>query len=37
VLHAVHLVKLGNDMVNHVRRRVQQEQLGHRGHKHDPL
>ncbi len=37
VLDAFHVVKLGNDMVDQVRRRVQQEQLGHRGHKHDPL
>ena len=37
VLDAFHVVKLGNDVVDHVRRRVQQETLGHRGHKNDPL
>jgi transposase len=37
VLDAFHVVKLGNDVVDQVRRRVQQETLGHRGHKHDPL
>ncbi len=30
-------MKLGNDVVDQVRRRVQQETLGHRGHKRDPL
>jgi transposase len=28
---------LGTQVVDEVRRRVQQEQLGRRGHKHDPL
>jgi len=37
VLDAVHVVKLGTAVVNEVRRRVQQEQLGHRGHQDDPL
>lgn len=32
-----HGVKLANTMVDDVRRRVQQETLGHRGHKVDPL
>jgi len=32
-----HLVKLANSRVDEVRRRVQNETLGHRGHKHDPL
>jgi transposase len=32
-----HGVKLANTMVDDVRRRTQQETLGHRGHKHDPL
>jgi transposase len=32
-----HLVKLANSALDEVRRRVQQEQLGHRGRKHDPL
>jgi transposase len=37
VLDAFHVVKLGNQVLDEVRRRVQQDQLGHRGHKHDPL
>jgi transposase len=37
VLDAFHVVQLGNTAVDDVRRRVQREQLGHRGHKHDPL
>ena len=37
VLDAFHVVKLGNDVVDQVRRRVQQETLGHRGYKDDPL
>lgn len=37
VLDAFHVVKLGTQVVDEVRRRVQLEQLGHRGHKHDPL
>ncbi len=32
-----HVVRLGNDALDEVRRRVQQQTLGHRGHKHDPL
>lgn len=32
-----HLVKLANEKLDEVRRRVQNETLGHRGHKHDPL
>ena len=37
VLDAFHVVKLANAAVDDVRRRVQQETLGHRGHKDDPL
>jgi len=37
VLDAFHVVRLGNEVVDEVRRRVQQQTLGHRGHKHDPL
>ncbi len=32
-----HLVKLANQRLDELRRRVQQETLGHRGHNHDPL
>jgi transposase len=32
-----HLVKLANQRLDEVRRRVQTETLGHRGHKNDPL
>ena len=32
-----HVVKLGFDAVDQVRRRVQQDTVGHRGRKHDPL
>ena len=32
-----HLVKLAGQKLDEVRRRVNQELLGHRGHKHDPL
>jgi transposase len=32
-----HLVKLANERLDEVRRRVQNETLGHRGRKHDPL
>lgn len=32
-----HVVKLANQRLDEVRRRVQQETLGHRGHKDDPL
>jgi transposase len=37
VLDAFHVVKLGGTAVDEVRRRVQQDQLGRRGHKQDPL
>jgi transposase len=37
VLDAFHVVKLGLQAMEETRRRVQQDQLGHRGHKHDPL
>ena len=37
VLDAFHVVKLGTAAVDECRRRVQQETLGHRGHKGDPL
>ncbi len=37
VLDCFHVVKLANQMVDEVRRRVQQQTLGHRGHKDDPL
>jgi len=37
VLDAFHIVKLGTAAVDEVRRRVQQETLGHRGRKGDPL
>jgi transposase len=32
-----HLVKLANSKLDECRRRVQNQTLGHRGHKHDPL
>ena len=32
-----HVVRLANDALDDVRRRVQQQTLGHRGRKHDPL
>ena len=32
-----HVVKLANTALDDVRRRVQNQTLGHRGHKHDPL
>ena len=32
-----HVVRLGNDALDEVRRRVQQQTLGHRGRNHDPL
>jgi transposase len=32
-----HLVKLANTKLDECRRRVQNETMGHRGHKHDPL
>ena len=37
VLDAFHVVKLGTQVVDEVRRRVQQDTLGRRGHKDDPL
>lgn len=37
VLDAFHVVKLGTAAVDEVRRRVQQDTLGHRGRKGDPL
>src|SRR5215211_6638344 len=37
VLDAFHLVRLGLKAMEETRRRVQQQQLGHRGRKHDPL
>jgi len=37
VVDAFHIVKLGFAVVDEVRRRVQQDQLGHRGHAGDPL
>ena len=37
VLDAFHVVKLATSVVDEVRRRVQQDTLGHRGHKDDPL
>jgi len=37
VLDAFHVVKLGTQVVDEVRRRVQQDSLARRGHKDDPL
>ena len=37
VLDAFHVVKLAGQALDEVRRRVQQDILGHRGHKNDPL
>ena len=37
VLDAFHVVKLAGQVLDEVRRRVQQATLGHRGHKNDPL
>ncbi|HEX5540062.1 MAG TPA: ISL3 family transposase [Micromonospora sp.] len=37
VLDAFHVVKLAAQAMDEVRRRVQQDTLGHRGRKHDPL
>ena len=37
VVDPFHVVRLGNTVVDEVRRRVQQQTLGHRGHKRDPL
>lgn len=33
----LHIGRLGNVMLDEVRRLVQQQTLGHRGHKDDPL
>ena len=37
MLDAFHIVKLAGDALDEVRRRVQQDTLGHRGRKGDPL
>lgn len=37
VIDHFHAIRLASEAVNDVRRRVQQEQLGHRGRRHDPL
>ncbi|WP_343320441.1 transposase [Arthrobacter sp. TMP15] len=37
VVDAFHIVRLGMAMLDDVRRRVQQDTLGHRGNKEDPL
>ncbi|MFD3800402.1 transposase [Kocuria palustris] len=37
VLDAFHIVKVGTEAVDDVRRRIQQETLGHRGRTGDPL
>src|SRR5215213_6877281 len=37
VLDAFHVVRLGTQVVDEVRRRVQHDTLGHRGYKDDPL
>lgn len=37
VAYPFHLVMLANQKLDEVRRRAQNETLGHRGHKHDPL
>ena len=37
MLDAFHVVKLGTQVTDEVRRRVQQDTLGHRGHARDPL
>jgi transposase len=37
VLDAFHVVKLATQVVDEVRRRVQQDTCGHRGHRDDPL
>ena len=37
VLDAFHVVRLGLDALDQVRRRVQHDTLGHRGHRNDPL
>jgi transposase len=37
VLDAFHVVRLGTQVLDEVRRRVQQDTIGHRGHRDDPL
>ena len=37
VIDHFHAIRLASECVNDVRRRVQQDQLGHRGRKHEPL
>ena len=37
VIDHFHAIRLASEAVNDVRRRVQQDQLGHRGHTNDPL
>ncbi len=37
VLDAFHVTRLGTQVVDETRRRVQQDTVGHRGHKDDPL
>jgi transposase len=37
VIDHFHAIRLASEAVNNVRRRVQQDTLGHRGRKHDPL
>ena len=37
VVDSFHVIKLANDCLDQVRRRVQSEQLGHRGRRDDPL
>ncbi len=37
VIDHFHAIRLASEAVNDVRRRVQQNQLGHRGRKHEPL
>jgi transposase len=37
VLDAFHVVKLATQVVDEVRRRVQQDTCGHRGYRNDPL
>jgi transposase len=37
VIDHFHAIRLASEAVNDVRRRVQQDQLGHRGRRHDPL
>jgi transposase len=37
VIDHFHAIRLASEVVNDVRRRVQQDTLGHRGRRHDPL